>query len=577
MKRVVILSLLCLLEACSEQATSLRVAITFSTIKLDQVSLTGKLDGKARFTNKRFPSKPGTLKSGDDVVIIFPEADEGKAVQVTAVGMWKAQTVASATGQATITKGEVTELTINLGSVQPKDGGPDAGDGGVDIKGWDGQPDGVKDPDLPVLPDLPKLPDGGCKIGTSFCQGDAIVTCVGTEAGTSQVSKICALGCVLSVPVKCRELVPSNNIPQSFLSSGLDSFTPKTGDKVTINTDTDKITGSSALPATMTAPQSSPGKSIKVMAFREIHIPKGATVQVFGSKPLALVASGFIKIEGVIEAMGGQVEAGPGGGQGATNTLAGQGSGVGANGVYKKHALPPYFTIYITSGGGGGGHGAVGGKGGDGQYSAVTILGGAGGKTNGSLALTPLIGGSGGGRGGTNSTGGGNSGGGGGGAIQIVSRTLISLGSSTGGGGINVSGGGGGASNLTYQGGGGGGSGGGILLEAPTVTIMAGAVLAANGGGGAGGSGSKTGALPGEVGTLSSKLSGYGTPSSNGGNGGYGGAGNTPAGIDGSPKIAAGGGGGGAGIVRINTKSGKATVGGTISGLSSEGKVKAIL
>jgi len=107
------------------------------------------------------------------------------------------------------------------------------------------------------------------------------------------------------------------------------------------------------------------------------------------------------------------------------------------------------------------------------------------------------------------------------------------------------------------------------------VTILAGAVLAANGGGGAGGSGSKAGALPGQTGTLSSKLTGYGTPSSNGGNGGYGGAGSTPAGIDGSPKIAAGGGGGGAGIVRINTKSGAATVGGTISAISSQGKVTA--
>ena len=572
MKRTVIL-IVCTLAACSEQATSLRVVINFNSVKLDQVSLTGKLDGKARFTGRRFPTKPGAMNSGDDVVIIFPDTDSGKSLQVTAVGMWKAQTVATASGQVTLKGGEVTELTINLGSTKPGDGGPDARDGGVDVKGWDAKQDGVKDPDIPVPPDLPKLPDGGCKIGTSFCQGDAIVTCVGTEAGTSQISQICPLGCVLSVPVKCRELVPSNSIPQSFLSSGLDSFAPK-GSKVSINTDTGKITGDGALPATMTAPQIAPNKSIKVMAFREIHIPKGTTVQVFGSMPLALVASGFIKIEGAIVATGGTVEAGPGGGNGANNNTPPQGAGKGANGVYKKHALPPYFTIYITSGGGGGAHGAVGGKGGDGQYSAVTILGGSGGKTNGSLALSPLIGGSGGGRGGTNSTGGGNSGGGGGGAIQIVSKTLISIGSSTGGGGINVGGGGGSSSNLTYQGGGGGGSGGGILLEAPSVTIMSGAVLAANGGGGAGGSGSKAGALPGEVGTLSSKLTGYGTPSSNGGNGGYGGAGSTPAGIDGSPKIAAGGGGGGAGIVRINTKTGKALVGGTISALSSEGKVK---
>ncbi len=570
MKRTaLILSLLCSMAACSEQATSLRVVISFSSIKLDQVSLTGKLDGKTRFSGRRFPAQRGALSSGDDVVIIFPDSDAGKTVQITAVGMWKAQTVATASGKATITQGEVTDVTINLGSAPPKDSGPDAGDGGVDLK-----KDGVKDPDLPVPPDLPKLPDGGCKIGTSFCKGDAIVTCVGTEAGTSQVSKVCPLGCVVSVPVKCRELVPSNNIPTSFLNSGLDSFAPKAS-KVIINTDTDKIDGDGALPATMTTPQTTPGKSIKVMAFREVHIPKGTTVTVVGSKPLALVASGFIKIEGIINSTGTTIEAGVGGGQGATHSKQAEGGGKGANGVYKKHVLPPYFTIYITSGGGGGAPPPRGGQGGGGPYSAGTLRGGGGGATNGSLTLTPLVGGSGGGRGGTNSTGGGNNGGGGGGAIQIVSKTLISVGSSAGGGGINLGGGGGGASSMSYQGGGGGGSGGGLLLEAPTVTILAGAVLAANGGGGAGGSGSKAGALPGQTGTLSSKLTGYGTPSSNGGNGGYGGAGSTPAGIDGSPKIAAGGGGGGAGIVRINTKSGAATVGGTISAISSQGKVTA--
>ena len=569
------------LAGCSDTATSLKVVITFSSIQLNQVALKGEIDGKVRFGDKgegeRFPSKPAEkgLSSGDDIIIIFADEDAGKTITVTATGLWQAQKVGTATGSATLAQGEVVELGINLGPQKPSDGGVDMRDAGRDILLPDGKPDGVKVPDLPGTPDLPKLPDAGCKVGTSFCSGNAIVTCVGTESGTNQISLACPLGCVVSAPVKCRDLVPSNGIPSKFLESGLSDFKPKPNITVMINSDTGKIVNDGALPATMTAPQSHPGKAIMVMAFNEIHIPKGTTVTVYGSNALALVASGSIKIEGVINAAGGLMEPGPGGWRGATQNQVADGVGAGANGGHKKLELVPNLVFLdVTGGGGGGAHGAVGGKGGEGQHSKGNIGGGSGGKTYSTLMLQPLTGGSGGGRGGAEGNGHGNYGGGGGGAIQIVSRTLISVGSTTSGGGINVGGGGGGAASETYRGGGGGGSGGGLLLEAPTVTVLPGAVLAANGGGGGGGTGSKLGASNGANGGLSDKLTNYGTESSNGGNGGHGGAGKTPAGLDGSPKIAAGGGGGGAGIIRINTYTGAATVGGSISGLESQGKVK---
>ena len=565
------------LSGCSEDATSLQVVVNFGSLQLDQIAIKGTIAGKLRFggsSGRRFPAKPGTVRSGDDVVVIFPDEDAGKSVLVTVQGFRKAQAVALASGRATLVAQEVVRLTIQLGPSKPPDGGLDASDGAPPDGRQDGKPpppDGHKDVTPP--PDLPLLPDGGCTVGTSFCKGDAIVTCVGTEAGPTQVANPCPLGCVFSAPVKCRELVPSTSVPSSFINTGQDSFIPKAS-LVSINTDSGKITGHSVLAVTMTSSQPSPARPITVMAFREITIPKGVTVEVSGTRPLALVASGPITIEGKIIATGGVGDAGPGGYTGASQYQSAKGTGAGSNGQHKLYKLPPYYSIYVTSGGGGGAHGAVGGLGGKGEFSSIKVSGGSGGKTSTSLSLVPLVGGSGGGRGGTNNTSVGNHGGGGGGALQLISGSSIKIGSPGGAGGVNLGGGGGGAAGKEYGAGGGGGSGGGLLMEAPTVTLHGGATLAANGGGGAGGTGSKKGGQNGSIGALSNKLTNYGTPSTNGGNGGYGGAGNTPAGIDGSPKIAGGGGGGGAGIVRINTKTGSAKIDGTISAVLSQGKLK---
>jgi hypothetical protein len=133
-----------------------------------------------------------------------------------------------------------------------------------------------------------------------------------------------------------------------------------------------------------------------------------------------------------------------------------------------------------------------------------------------------------------------------GGSIQITSTVSIALGTS---GKIGANGAGG-VSDGTA--GGGGGSGGGILLEAPTVLVNG--VLAANGGGGA-------------------DMAGDGSPGTDSKNpalgNGVGGAGSSDANINGQPGTVDGsnygGGGGGAGRIRINTASGAATVGGTVS------------
>lgn len=564
------------LSHCTKQATALRLVITFSAIQLDQVSLTGRVSGTVRFTDKRFPHPPNTITSGQDIIIVFPDEDHGKPIEISVLGKWKGKNQASAKVQSTLRQGELVIVTAHLGP-DKKDGGVDAKlDGGQDMGKKDGRPDstgdGIFPADKPRPPDL-SLPDYGCKLGTSFCQGDNIVTCSATEAGPAPVPRKCPLGCVVATTAKCRDLVPSNKIPPGFLSMGTQAFKP-IKNPVTIDTTKPLITGATGQPVTTTVSQGTAGPTILVMAFSDISIPKGFTVKVTGDKALALVAKGKIEIAGTIEAMGAGVTGGPGGGAGSTSlSKSGEGACAGFSGKWAevKGSFP---IIYIVGGGGGACSGATGGKGGDGQFGTLVAAGGTGGVTLGNLTLVPLAGGSGGGAGGGYKGYTGGNGGGGGGALQIVSAEAIIVGS-TAKGGINVGGAGGGASNSTYRGGGGGGSGGNLLLEAPVVEVKSGAVLAANGGGGGGGSGKISGAMPGSIGELNSSQTPYGTPSTQGGRGGYGGGGNVLTGELGSAYIAGGGGGGGAGIIRINTYTGSATVLGTISAKYTQGKVGA--
>lgn len=259
-------------------------------------------------------------------------------------------------------------------------------------------------------------------------------------------------------------------------------------------------------------------------------IAAGADVTFANQNAVALVALDTIDVEGTISitATGTGTTAG---GYFAMGTKAGKGAGPGGGGGGSA-----------KNAGGGGGYCGAGGTG-------AAFAGGtdaAGGATYGDAKLIPLVGGS---------SGGSADGvpGSGGGAIQLVAGTSITLGKT----GVITAGGGHAA---LFDG---AGSGGGILLESPTVTLSG--VLAANGGGG-GGEGMS---FQGSDGKPSAMAAPGGT------NGGAGSAGMTLTGGNGlcpaascvstNTSDAPGGGGGGAGRIRVNTKSGTMTFGGTHS------------
>jgi hypothetical protein len=257
-----------------------------------------------------------------------------------------------------------------------------------------------------------------------------------------------------------------------------------------------------------------------------------------GHRAIAIVADGAVDVGAVIDARGGCMgtDAGPGGfaGGGKGSNGLGAGGGAGSDGQ--------------SQGGGGGGYGGRGGDGGNGPDMTNPIAGGA---PQGDRAITLLVGGAGGGGGGD---GGGpqtGPGGGGGGAIQIVSNAQITIAS---GGGINAGGCGGRSGGGGNDGGGGGGAGGTILLEAPTIHVVGG--LAVNGGGGGGGAAGNQ--MSGANGTLSRNPA----PGAIGMTiGGIGGAANMLDGTAGGTTGGKGGGGGGAvGRIRLDTRSGTATI-----------------
>lgn len=572
------LAALLLVGGCGKDPTALRIIIQVSGLTLDQVALNGTLDAKTLFSNQRFPQPPASFASGSDVVILLSDDLDGRVLSLMVQGLYKAQLVAQSSAKATIRKNEQVAVTVKLGT-GPTDGGPDLPrdrgptDGPRDSIGSDGVIKDGKGLDLPIskegviLPDKPGPGDKGCAVGTSTCDGSNIVTCVAGEAGPTLQVENCPLGCV---PVKCRTLLPSNAIPSSLFSGASASLAPSSG-IVIINSDSGKITGITVTPVYTVFSQGGGAPSIMAMAFKSIYIPKNVTVRVTGGNALALLASGTIEIEGVLDASGSGNTPGPGGGAGQTASSPAAGHGPGGSGGSVKTGFLGFYTV---SGGGGASHAKSGGLGGNGQLQTYTSAGGLSGLTYGKAELVPLTGGSGGGRGGSTSSSDAASGGGGGGALQLVSNSGIIVGTASGqAGGITVGGGGGGASSNSFRGGGGGGSGGGLLLEAPAVTLYSGAVLAANGGGGGGGSGTSSSATSGQTGTLGSQQANGGQPSQNGGSGGGGAAGAYTSGSLGSSQWAGGGGGGGLGTIRVNTYTGQASLQGTVSGQFSQGKV----
>lgn len=204
-----------------------------------------------------------------------------------------------------------------------------------------------------------------------------------------------------------------------------------------------------------------------------------------GSRPVALLFAGSVRIEGTIDVSGLDGESGganqgtlvragvAGGGRGGAGapfhpTLddgVGPGGGEGGSSSASSGGAGP---------GGGGGFGTAGGDAG----ASVTLV--DGGDAYGPTLSSVLQGGSGGGGGGgTCCVGrnfqGGAEGGGGGGAVEIGALTTLEFAGAT----VLANGGMGGGPNFRI---GGGGSGGGILMHAYDISVDAFSTLTANGG-----------------------------------------------------------------------------------------------
>lgn len=246
-----------------------------------------------------------------------------------------------------------------------------------------------------------------------------------------------------------------------------------------------------------------------------------------GSKPLVLVATTTLVVDGKIDAASHRSgNLGPGASSAVCTTGSpATGTGGGAGGSF--------------TGLGGGGGGTGGGSPGPITAVPTTLRGGCRGMMGSSL--------------------GGGAGGAGGGAVYAIAGTSITV-----TGSINASGRGGDGGSASVNGaGGGGGSGGMIGLEAPMLEV-AGAVFA-NGGGGSEGSDGTVAGVDGADPTDGAVAAGGGDGASTGGAGGSGAAGATVTGGGGGAGAVGasggGGGGGGAGLIKlVGTRTGSGLV-----------------
>ncbi len=271
-----------------------------------------------------------------------------------------------------------------------------------------------------------------------------------------------------------------------------------------------------------------------VIAGAGFTLAAGKTIRAFGSKPLVLLSTTNVDLQGGVDV--------------SSHNTGAMNLGAGAN------PSTSCANLLTATGNSGGFGGSFGGKGGDGE-------GVDGSRGIATLAVgfpTVLRGGCPGGDGGSSTAGATpGAGGGGGGAVAIIAATRIDF-----NGKINASGAGGLGGSALRCGGGGGGSGGMIVLDAPTITPGPTGLVFANGGGGAEG-----GAGPGAGGVASMGLPGgestgpkvVGTKGGgvSGGDGGDGGDGTAAATVNGAPAGGTsqhdgggGGGGGGAGFTR---------------------------
>jgi hypothetical protein len=193
-----------------------------------------------------------------------------------------------------------------------------------------------------------------------------------------------------------------------------------------------------------------------VIAGTTVTIPAGATVTVSGTKPLVLLATQTLTIDGTLD---------------VSSKIVGGVLGASANDGGCNAGTAPGNL----GGGAGGSFGAAGGNGGNPN----------GGTAGAAAPPTALRGGCRGQNGSEQTAGTGGIGGNGGGAVYLIAETAIAVGVT---GVINASGAGGGNGVTNLAGGGGGGSGGLVGFDSPSVT-NAGLVFANGGGGGGGGVG----------------------------------------------------------------------------------------
>jgi hypothetical protein len=267
-----------------------------------------------------------------------------------------------------------------------------------------------------------------------------------------------------------------------------------------------------------------------------LTLPAGNTLRAFGSKPLVLLSTTTIDLQGDVDV--------------SSNHSAGP-MDIGASANPSTLCTNPM----AATGNSGGFGGSFGGRGGEGE-----ALDGNGGMPTLAVSFpTVLRGGCPGGAGSTtvsDATPG--AGGSGGGAVALIALLKLDF-----NGKINASGAGGLGGSAQRSGGGGGGSGGMIVLDSPLLTPGPAGVIFANGGGGAeGGAGSAgvgtaaAGAPGGESTAPTTPGQKGGTTATDGGDGGDGSSGTVRAGggATGQPGDDGGGGGGGgaAGFIRAH-------------------------
>ena len=292
-----------------------------------------------------------------------------------------------------------------------------------------------------------------------------------------------------------------------------------------IHTDDGKTTPTnSAIACAMMKGGSTP--SVCAIYATSITIDANVTLSATGGKPLVLIATQSIDIEGVLD---------------VASHIG------GATGPASPNPSCQAGTNPKNAGGGqGGSFGTSGGSGGDEDAAAATA-----GAPGGTVAIASLAGGCPGANGG-----GGGAAGAGGGAVLLATPSLT-IGT---GGAIDAAGAAGHGAAAGRHGGGGAGSGGLIAISAATITMNGNAQLFANGSHGGGGSSS----TPASDGVDPTGAASGGTGGASGGSGGAGATGGTRAGaLAGQPGTnnndGGGGGGGGAGAIYVRPMSAAVT------------------